>query len=300
MAVQEDFPPLRERALTLLVNLTVFYAAFFAATGRLLPTGNLESVWLISAYAMWILNLLSAPWFLPPRDALANAITAAIVLVTLDLSMVGQFRAELGAIRWITLLYCVGVAGLALSALFLHDRDQRTVTGRFLFQITEILGQGEMLYTAPAIISIVGAFQQSFSTIAWLVVLWVLFTIGRPVERIASAWRQWKADTALNAKSPSVGVIDRVDYPNIIRIRLNPGGTWKPRTLHVAAMPDGDQQFVLSLFAQVQGTEVIGTGLCVAAVGEKLSLPTGHVCVLPTRRGRRTSSKRSAAQRTRS
>ena len=45
-------------------------------------------------------------------------------------------------------------------------------------------------------------------------------------------------------------------------------------------MPDGDQQFVLSLFAQVQGTEVIGTGLCVAAVGEKLSLPTGHVCVL--------------------
>ena len=137
-----------------------------------------------------------------------------------------------------------------------------------------------MLYTAPAIISIVRAFQQSFPTIAWLVVLWVLFTIGRPVERIASAWRQWKADTALNAELPSVGVIDRVDYPNIIRIRLNPGGTWKPRTLHVAAMPDGDQQFVLSLFAQVQGTDVIGTGLCVAGVGEKLPLPTGHVCVL--------------------
>jgi DNA helicase HerA-like ATPase len=50
--------------------------------------------------------------------------------------------------------------------------------------------------------------------------------------------------------------------------------------LHVAAMPDGDQQFVLSLFAQVQGTDVIGTGLCIAAVSEKLSLPTGHVCVL--------------------
>jgi len=48
VAVREDFPTLRERALTLLVNLAVFYAAFFAATGRLLPTGNLESVWLIS------------------------------------------------------------------------------------------------------------------------------------------------------------------------------------------------------------------------------------------------------------
>ena len=280
MTVRDNFPPLRERTLMLLVNLGVFYAAFYPATGRLLPTGGLESVWLISAFAMWFLNLLSAPWLLPPRDALANAITAAIVLVTLDLSVVGQFRTELEAIRWIAFFYCLGIAGLALSALFLHDRDQRAGTGRFLFQITGILGRGEILYTAPAVISIVGAFQQSFPTVAWLVVLWVLFTIGRPVERVASAWRQWKVDTALDAHSPSVGVVDRVDHPNIIRIRLNSGGSWKPRMLHVAAMPDGDQQFALSLFAQVQGTDVIGTGLCIAAVKEKLSLPTGHVCFL--------------------
>ncbi len=101
MTVRDNFPPLRERTLMLLVNLGVFYAAFYPATGRLLPTGGLESVWLISAFAMWFLNLLSAPWLLPPRDALANAITAAIVLVTLDLSVVGQFRTELEAIRWI-------------------------------------------------------------------------------------------------------------------------------------------------------------------------------------------------------
>ncbi len=280
MAGRDNFPTLRERAVTLLINLAVFYAAFLAAAGRLLPTGGLESVWLISAFAMWFLNLLSAPWFLPPRDALANGITAAIILVTIDLSVAGQFRAELEAIRWGSLFYCLGVAGLALSALFLHDRNKRAATGRFLFQLTGILGRGEILYTAPAVISIVGAFQQSFSTIGWLILLWILFTIARPAERVAATWRLWRVDAALDANARSVGIIDRIDHPNIVRVRLKPGGIWKPRVLHVAAMPDGDQQFVLSLFSQVQGTEVIGTGLCVAAADDKLHLPMGHVCVL--------------------
>ena len=43
-------------------------------------------------------------------------------------------------------------------------------------------------------------------------------------------------------------------------------------------MPDGHQQYLLSLFTQVQGTEVIGTGLCVAEVADELQLPNGHVC----------------------
>jgi hypothetical protein len=278
MASRDSFPPLRERTITLLLNLATFYVAFVLATGRALPTGGIESVWLITAIAMWFLSLLSAPWFMPPRDALANAIAAAVILLTLDLSPVPQFRPDLNAIRWIAVLYCVAVAAVALAALFLHDRDERAGNARFLFQLSGILGKGEVLYTAPAIISIIGAFQQSYATIAWLIILWVFFTICRPFDRIAAAWRQWTADAATQAGSPSVGMIDRIDHPNIIRVRLNQGGAWKLRTLHVAAMPGGDQQFVLSLFAQVQGSEVIGTGLCVATVAEKLALPTGHVC----------------------
>lgn len=278
MAARDNFPSLRERALTLIVNLAIFYLVYALATGRFLLTGGIETIWLISAFAMWFLSLLSAPWFLPPRDALANAITAGVILVALDLSPVSQFRAELDFIRWAAFVYCLAVALLSLAALFLHDRDERGGTGRFLYQLTGILGRGEVLYTAPAIISIVSGYQDSFTTIGWLVLLWVFATVARPVERVAAAWRQWKSDTTAEAAAPSIGIIDRIDHPNIIRVRLNASSAWKPRTLHVAAMPGGDQQFVLSLFAQVQGSDVIGTGLCVAAVAEKLILPTGQVC----------------------
>jgi uncharacterized protein len=44
-------------------------------------------------------------------------------------------------------------------------------------------------------------------------------------------------------------------------------------------MPDGDQHYVLALFSQVQGVEVIGTGLCVAIVHEPIVAAVGQVCL---------------------
>jgi hypothetical protein len=87
-----NFPTLADRVKILLGNIVIFYVAFIFATGRWLPTGGLESVWLLSALALWFLSLLSAPWFVPPRDALANAIGAVCILVTIDLDAVAKFR----------------------------------------------------------------------------------------------------------------------------------------------------------------------------------------------------------------
>ena len=278
MAHTNNFPTLRERTVTLLANVIIFYAAFVATTGRPLPTGGIESVWLLSAFALWFLSLLSAPWFIPPRDALANGVAAAAILITIDLSLTPQFRSELESVRWIAAVYCATVAAVALVALLFHDRNQRESAGRFAFRLTSIFGRGEILYTPSAVISIFGAYQNSFTTVAWLSILWILFTVARPIELIAAAWRQWRRDTVDYSAAPSAGSIDRIDDPNIVRVRLNSGSAWKPHTLHVAAMPDGHQQYVLSLFSQVQGAEVIGTGLCVAEVADKLDLPSGHVC----------------------
>lgn len=278
MAETASYPTLRERTVTLLINLAIVYAIYVAAADRWLPGGGLESVWLLSTLAFWFFSLLSAPWFVPPRDALANAVAAAAILVTIDLAPAQKFRTPLEVIRWIAVAYCAAVMILSLAALFLHDRDERSGAGRFAFRLTGIFGRGEILYTPPALISILGAYQASFPVIGWLVFLWTFLTIAHPIERIVAARRQWHSDNLANVGTSTVGIIDRIDDPNIIRVRLNPDSAWRPQTLHVAAMPNGDQQFVLSLFSQVQGADVIGTGLCVAGVADKLDIPNGHVC----------------------
>ena len=78
-----------------------------------------------------------------------------------------------------------------------------------------------------------------------------------------------------------VGSIERIDHPNLVRVRLNRSTGWKSGALHIAATSDGDQKFVLALFTQLQGAEVMGTGLCVADVAEPIEIGTGQVYATP-------------------
>lgn len=278
MPTRRNFPALPERAFTLLLNTAVFYVVFIVATGRLLPTGGLGSVWLLSAFALWFFSLLSAPWFIPPRDALANAMASAAILITMNLSAVQQFARELNVLRWAAVVYCVTVAIVAIAALLMHDRNERAPAGRLLYRVTGAIGSGELVYTAPALIGIVGAYQRSFYEIAWLTILWVFFVLARPIERLFDFHRQWNADRLELKKAPTDGTIERVDDPDIIRVRLHPGAPWPQKTLHIAAMPDGTQRYLLALFTQVQGAAAIGTGIAVGLVTESVDLPVGEVC----------------------
>jgi hypothetical protein len=268
---------LGDRTQALCANILIFYICLYAASRNLLPTGGLESVWFLSGLALWFLALLSAPWFVPPKDALANALGAMAILVTADLGGVGSLKPHLEFVRWVAVFYCVAIMVSSVVALFIHDKDKRSPIGRFFFRITDIFGQGELLYTPPALISIIGAYHSSLTTVTWLTILWIMFAIGRPAERVLAAWKDWQAETARVISSPTIGSIERIDDPNILRVRLARQSSWKPGMLHTAAMSNGDQHYVLALFSQVQGLEVMGTGLCVALLQEKIALSEGDV-----------------------
>lgn len=276
MATRAGYQSLPQRTWILIGNLVVFWIAFVLASGKVLPTGGLESVWLLSAAALWFLTLLSSPWFLPPRDSLANAIGAASILITLELTSAAAFGPELNVLRWVGVAYSAGVIALSLTALFLHDRDPQGSSSRFAYRQVSIFGQGEILYTIPALISIVGAYQANFPSMAWLLILWTLFVVARPIDRGLLSWRQWREERATDQPTALAGTIARIDHPNILRVRLT-SGRWEPGSLHVAAMPDGDQHYVVALFSQTQGLEVIGTGLCVAKLQEPVTAASGNV-----------------------
>ncbi|WP_417618113.1 helicase HerA domain-containing protein [Parasphingorhabdus sp.] len=272
-----SYPSLKQRTIVLLLNLAVFYGAFVIASSQWLPSGGLESVWLLSAAALWFLTLLSAPWFLPPRDSIVNGIGALSVLVTMEFVGVLQFQVELNFIRWLGVAYTAALIITSLVALFLHDRPNPTAASRLMYRMVSIFGRAEIAYTIAAMISIVGAYQANFAGMASLLMLWVLFIVAKPFEALASAIQVWRSDKTSQAVADIVGVIDRVDHPNIVRVRLATGGSWKQDNLYVAAMPDGQQRFVVALFSQPQGMEVIGTGLCVATLQEPTAMSLGHV-----------------------
>ncbi len=273
-----NYPSVKERLLAVLTNVVVAYGVFVWATGFYLPTGGMESIWLMSALSLWFLALLSAPWFIPPRDAIMSAVGAILVLTTMEMSSVQQFGPQLERIRWWTVFYSVAVMFFAVLALFLHDTDERSPTGRLAFKMSSIFGQGEILFSAPAIVSIIAAYQSSFEKMGWLILYWLLIAVARPIERLLAAFRQLRAESADATNRPTVGTIGRIDHPDIVRVKLTAMQAWQPNRLFTASMPDGTQQYVVSLFSQTQGYEVVGTGLCVATVAKPEVLPVGVVC----------------------
>lgn len=167
----KNYASLRERGVSLVVNSLIAYLVLSSTTGNWLLTGGLESVWFISALSFWFLSLLSAPWFVPPRDAIISSVGAALVLVTIELDSVAQFKTELNVLRWTMVALSVLVLILAISALFLNEsRKKGQPISRFVFRLTGVLGRGELLFTGPAVISIVGSYQQSINAVAWLTI----------------------------------------------------------------------------------------------------------------------------------
>ncbi|MEY9238044.1 uncharacterized membrane protein YozB (DUF420 family) [Bradyrhizobium japonicum] len=124
---------LADRALALAANVAVFYIGLYVASGNLLPTGGLESVWFLSGLALWFLALLSAPWFVPPKDALANAIGAMAILITADLGATGALKPHLEVMRWTAVICCLASMAGAMVALLFTTRTNDPPSGGFSF-----------------------------------------------------------------------------------------------------------------------------------------------------------------------
>lgn len=275
---QSRYPPARERATVLIANSIIAYLVFALLSGQLLPDGGIASVWLACAVSYWFLNLLSAPWFVPPRDAIIAGVGSLLILIAMELGGEQNFEAELQTIRLVAIVFTALVILLAVSALFLNDAGNENPVGKLAFRLTGIFGRGEILFSAPAIISLFAAYQSTFAALAWLLLFWITIVIAQPVERLAAAFRVYREEKDRLVKNDTVGSISRIDYPNIVRVRLSSTNSWTANRLFTVAMPDGTQHYVVSLFSQMQGSDVVGTGLSVATAQEPIRLQSGLVC----------------------
>lgn len=196
----------------------------------------------------------------------------------MDLNGVAVGAEAVGMARVVGIFFCVGVVTLAAYALLMHDTEQRSPVGHLAYRLVGNFGSGEVLFSIPAIISIVASCCTDAATLSTLLFFWLAIVVAKPVERFIAAIRQFRAERSSTEALLTVGTIVRVDHPDIIRVKLNSDTVWRSNRLFTASLPDGTQRFVLSLFAQTQGTEVIGTALCVGELARPIILPTSLVC----------------------
>lgn len=243
------------------INVGIAWAIFIAATGTIIPTGSGASVWFLAATAYWLLSLVAAPFFVPPRDALSSAIAVVLLLAPIDFAAVSQIQYPLVLVTRIAVAFAVGVGGLSLIAAY--QRGSRL--GDISYRISGLVGKGEVLFTPAVIISALGFYQKSIGWASMILGLWVFVLAVRPTEMALRIYRYLKQQQKQAPMRECVGTVIRVDDPNIVRVALVADtSSWNSETIHVVCLPTGRAAYVVPLFVQMQNAEMVGTGLCCA------------------------------------
>src|SRR5690606_21036829 len=119
-----------------------------------------------------------------------------------------------------------------------------------------------VMFTPPALISIVGFHQNDLTALLWLAAIWMIAVAMRPIELMSRIWSLVRAQAQSKVAPEMVGTVARVDDPNIVRVTLTSAASWKSDRLHTARLPGDRHVQVVPLFVQTQNDQLIGTGLC--------------------------------------
>lgn len=267
---------IQQRLGILSVNLLAGYILFITTTGYLLPKGGLDSVWFLSAVSLWFLTLLSAPWFVPPRDSLISGVGATLIL----LSMTFDPRAELASfwtvLRWCAVGYCIVVIGLSAATIALTS-ERRNFTSKTFYKITSIFGTGEVLFSLPALIGIF-SFHSNRDVVLFAVsAFWIFFVLGRGIEKLFRALLLLIQRDESAAKFSEIGRIYRIDHPGIVRVRLKESARWPHGKVYAAKVSHDACVECIALFSQTLGSEIIGTGLIAAKIDADANMESGLI-----------------------
>ncbi len=274
-AKHREFLSQKERFVALLCYVVIMLITSRIVTGVILPSESGQRLWVLSGIGMWFFVLLSAPWFRPPRDSLINGVTTILLLGFLDFSTLSQLRTELNVFRWISITIAFLVAVSAITAIVFRDSDpivkpRLCLLSNIGYRLSDNIGKGEVLFSCPALISIVGYYQGNPIQQLWLLFLWVFLISVRPVDMIIRLYIQLKSTPRVGEKIKFIGKICQVDNPGIIRVVISSVSSWNPKNVAAACLPHGEQVYVLPLFHHISESQLIGTGLCYGQLPEPI------------------------------
>lgn len=246
-------PSLRTRFIILVLLVVVLAYLSVHVTGEVFPSTYpyvlvFQSGLLVAVFGSLILE----DKFTKPADAFVNGSLVIVSLLPLvPLSMDAP----------LLLLLCYTIVVLVASstnlALLSSDRENAIliIARESTAAIATNLGKSRMIHSFLFLyaVHLVNIVDNSYSIL--LLLFWAIHLAMWPLK----IPHLLDALTLKGSRLQIRGSIVRVEVPNIIRVRLERGTSWSGEMF--SALADGTTRKVLPLYTQLEGENVIGTGL---------------------------------------
>lgn len=265
-----------QRIWVLGINIAIAFILYFFATDSFFPNGSGASIWLLAIIAYWIASLVTAPFFVPPKDSLGIATSVILLMAPIDFSSVVNLKSALVFLNVVTIIISILVVILAITAIFRQNKGLDSLS-QISFRISNMLGKGEFLLSPAIIISSIGFYQDKPDWMLGIILFWVLVVFIKPIEVLFQVWIYLKNFEKAKEENEYIGSVIKIDTPNLIYINLvNKKLDWNSGNLYATRLANGKIVNIIPLFSQVQDNDVIATGLFCEA-DDEVSISSGEI-----------------------
>lgn len=255
----------RQRTLALFLNLGVAWVVQRCISGRWTISGDTSDGWVIALAAYWILALVSAPYFRPPKDSLANGIGALIALSTISVYDFNQSGSLLVALKSSGIILAIAVILFAVLAITALSDHRESKLSKFSYRLSNELGRGELLFTPVVLLSAFGGYAGDATAILSVMILWTLtITIGIS-EVILRIPTEFMIKATADQRATFRGIVERFDSPGLVRVLLAGRASWDTGGVCVLELSDRKQVLAIPLFEHPALDGRIGTALLAGA-----------------------------------
>ena len=253
------------RVVILLASLAVIAFISRFTTGKFLPTDPKDALIYQNALLLIVLGSALLEYkFTKPADSAINGLMGMLTLLPVyGLPSMGLW--------WLVFLYCGLVFVLAMTCVAVSSGPVLTGWRERLANLTYrpavVFGKARVLFSVVFLYAVLSFYGIQSERTAILVLFWGVFIALWPlgVPELLAAVRTRKSGYAV------IGHVVRTDAPNIIHATIDSEAKWEPHSVKVLQQGDGKQRYVIPLFSQSKENQILGTGLCVADVENRLA-----------------------------
>ncbi|HKI54520.1 MAG TPA: DUF87 domain-containing protein [Anaerolineales bacterium] len=252
------------RVIILLSSTLVMSGLSYLFTGSIIPRDPQDALIFQNALLLIVIGVaLLEKYYTKPADSMVNSLMGVLTLL-------GVYDIAPKLFWWVMFSYLTLVFFFAIMTTAIYSFEVQNPKfiklAELCYQPAVVLGQARVLYSVVflyAIFTFKGV--QSLQTVA-LVLFWGIFIVIWPLRL-----PQLMSRLSFQKKRyQPVGHVMRTDWPNIVRVTIQPSTNWTNESIKIFQQVDGKQSLILPLFSEPQGDELVGTGLVVKEYKDKL------------------------------
>jgi hypothetical protein len=248
------------RVVIMLAALGLMLLVARLLTGSFIPENSYDALIFQNGLLLIVLGSAIIEYkYTKPADSVVNALAGMITLITV-------YALAPKMPWWAVFLYCLLVFVIAsictIASTGRHIVGPRRKVANMTYTPAVFFGSARLLFS---IVFLYGLFTfyglQSIQTVT-LVLFWGFYIAIWPlgVAEFLSGLRQ------ASTRSDPIGRVIRIDSPGIVRTSLDPTTSWTPSSPKVFRRLDGKQSLLIPLYSQLQGDQIVGTGLVAATL----------------------------------